>query len=162
MRMRGDLTKNSRELLSVKTKLARGRLTRVVVSGARSAVEGVAEQVVGEGDVLVEAGVELADKPGRRLMVAGASPYDPRITLLADLGESAALPEQEFDGIVLVDALRQSGYRSAIANVHAALRPTGIMVAYVPAQRLKEVSRTFGPFKYERRVPFPVVVARRG
>lgn len=58
---------------------------------------------------------------------------NPRATIIGDLGDPATLPEEQFDCIVLTQTLHLVfDMAAALANLHRALRPGGVLLVTVP------------------------------
>jgi SAM-dependent methyltransferase len=58
---------------------------------------------------------------------------NPRATIIGDLADPATLPEAQFDCILLTQTLHLVfDMQAAIANVHRALRPGGVLLITVP------------------------------
>ena len=67
-------------------------------------------------------------------------PGDPHTTILGDLSTGAGIPSSAFDCMVLTQVLQFIyDVRAAVANVYAALKPGGVLLASVPG--ISQISR---------------------
>ena len=75
--------------------------------------------------------------------VLDIDPANPRATLVADLSDPSAFPEDAFDCFILTQTLHLIwDVRAAVASAHRLLRPGGVLLATGPA--LSRVSRGAG------------------
>jgi SAM-dependent methyltransferase len=122
----------------------------------------VAARVLSARDGAVLADFEMAGRLGReRPLVLGTSPYDERITCLADLTEIGALPRGAFDAVVLAATVYSGPAEVVVANVLRSLRPGGLIVASTPHRALKSFRASFDPVAIHRRGLWMIVDARR-